>query len=325
LGEKITKVILYLGRSLLVEEPWVHRDLEGFRTLIIEPDANARNRLVVVLKNIIFKGQLNYAKTPKDAIEKLAVVGQQDCIIITSTLELDRIKEFIHRAKSTPEGKKSLYLVSLAKEEKDSSSIASMFLRGLDGFICEPYSADEIQDLLLTAKEARAKQESMPDDSSRLAATLDFLVVDMIGHIDTVARKLNQDIEDAYALRSMRETGKTLSQLYEKVSKETFERILVRRFEDAKIPKNYVSRNRSQRKLKVADHPGRIIKEILKARKLSVDFLSGRISINKDEFHRIMNEEAPLTKELAADLSRILGETPSHWLRLQSAYDAMKK
>lgn len=303
----------------------MHKDLEGFKTLIIEPDANARNRLVVVLKNIIFKGQLNYARSPRDAMEKLAEAGKQDCVIITSTLELDGIKDFIHRAQNTPQGKKALYIVSLAKEEKDSSSIASMFLRGIDGFICEPFSADEIQALLLTAKDARVKQDSMQDDSVRLIATLDFLFVDMIGHIDTVAHKLNQDIEDGYAVKSMKETGKTIAELFDRIPKEQFEKTLIKRFEEAQIPKNYVSKKRSQRKLKIADHPGRIIKELLKARKLSVEFLAGRISIDKDEFHKIMNEEAPLTKELAADLSRILGETPSHWLRMQAAYDLTKK
>ena len=78
-------------------------------------------------------------------------------------------------------------------------------------------------------------------------------------------------------------------------------------------------------KLKAADHPGRIIKELLKSRKLSLEFLAGRFSIDKEEFQKIMNEEAPLTKELAADLSRILGETPSHWLRMQAAFDLTKK
>lgn len=303
----------------------MHRDLEGFKTLIIEPDANVRNRLVVVLKNIIFKGQLNYAKTPRDAIAKLAEVGKQDCVIITSALELEGIREFINQAQGTPQGKKALYLVSLAKEEKDSSSIATMFLRGIDGFICEPFSADEIQALLLTAKDARAKQESMQDDTARLLATLDFLFVDMIGHIDTVAHKFNQDIEDGYALKSMRETGKTISELFSRIPKEQFERYLIKRFEEAVIPKNYLSKKRSQRKLKAADHPGRIIKDLLKARKLSIEFLAGRISIDKEEFQKIMNEEAPLTKELAADLSRILGETPSHWLRMQAAFDLTKK
>lgn len=69
-------------------------------------------------------------------------------------------------------------------------------------------------------------------------------------------------------------------------------------------------------------HPGEIIKEeYLKALRLTVTALAGRLGVSRKTLSTIVNERAAVTPDMALRLSRAFSTSPELWLNLQKSYD----
>ena len=69
-------------------------------------------------------------------------------------------------------------------------------------------------------------------------------------------------------------------------------------------------------------HPGAILREdILSELKLSQTALAERLGVSRRTISQIVNEQRPITADMALRLSRFLGTTPVSWLTMQQAVD----
>lgn len=73
-------------------------------------------------------------------------------------------------------------------------------------------------------------------------------------------------------------------------------------------------------------HPGGILKEELDYLKISVSDLAKRIDEDPANLKLILNEQAPITPELAEKISSVItGPRPDTWIAMQKDYDQWKK
>jgi addiction module HigA family antidote len=69
-------------------------------------------------------------------------------------------------------------------------------------------------------------------------------------------------------------------------------------------------------------HPGAILREdVLSELQLSQTALAKRLGVSRGTISQIVNEQRPITPDMALRLSRFLGTTPSSWLAMQQAVD----
>jgi antitoxin HigA-1 len=69
-------------------------------------------------------------------------------------------------------------------------------------------------------------------------------------------------------------------------------------------------------------HPGAILREdILPEINLSADELADALGISRQNLKNILDENAPVTADIAHRLGRAFGMPPDIWLRMQQAVD----
>ena len=69
-------------------------------------------------------------------------------------------------------------------------------------------------------------------------------------------------------------------------------------------------------------HPGEIMREdILPALGLSISEAARRMSISRQQFHRILACTHPISTEMALRIGKFAGNGPGVWLRMQQSYD----
>jgi addiction module HigA family antidote len=68
-------------------------------------------------------------------------------------------------------------------------------------------------------------------------------------------------------------------------------------------------------------HPGKIIRHSLNAAGLTVTEAAKWLGVTRPTLSRVINGKSSLSPEMAVRVSKALGGTPEHWLRMQLAFD----
>ena len=68
-------------------------------------------------------------------------------------------------------------------------------------------------------------------------------------------------------------------------------------------------------------HPGAVLADMLEDTGLSVSAFSRGIHLSRQQVHKILAENSPITPEGAVKIGRFLGNGPDLWLKLQVKYD----
>ncbi len=71
-------------------------------------------------------------------------------------------------------------------------------------------------------------------------------------------------------------------------------------------------------------HPGAILKDViieLKVQGISTAQFARDLHISRNKLYKIINEDNPVTPNIAIRLGKVLGNGPGIWLRLQQAHD----
>ena len=74
----------------------------------------------------------------------------------------------------------------------------------------------------------------------------------------------------------------------------------------------------------VPDHPGRLLKEELDERGLSVNALALALRVPSTRIHEIVHERRSITPDTSARLGRYFGASPGYWRGIQIQYDAAR-
>lgn len=69
-------------------------------------------------------------------------------------------------------------------------------------------------------------------------------------------------------------------------------------------------------------HPGAILREdVLPALKLTVSQAARDLGVSRQLLHRVLNEQGPITPEMALKIGRLCGNGPDLWINMQAAHD----
>jgi addiction module HigA family antidote len=69
-------------------------------------------------------------------------------------------------------------------------------------------------------------------------------------------------------------------------------------------------------------HPGEVLREdVLPALGRSKVEIAGLLGISRRQLYHILDEEQPVTPQMALRIGKLTGTTPESWLAMQMAYD----
>ena len=295
--------------------------LKKLHSLVLDNDINARTRLREVLKNIALKSEVEYVRNIEQVLSRVEA-KRFDCLFISSSLGSDALDGAISKVRNSTRGAKLLLIVNLRPADKDSITVASLFLKGSNGFICEPYSAEEIVQLIEDAKKSK---EIAGQDQAKLAGSAGLLVRSAMQQIDQLAydRAVGKEGK-GFAGRELERIAESLKEIAPKIG-EQYTEILVEAFQEAKVPRDIPAYLRSRNKKKIPLHPGLVLAKLLAERRIAQDRLAALTNLSPEQAARLLGGEGRLDETLAEAIARAVGETKSFWLSRQREYDAYQE
>ncbi len=172
---------------------------DRFNVLIVDPDSASRNRLKQVALALTTFQKVQQSTNLNDAL----IRGESshelyDVIVMSYLFPTEEINKFIKDAKKTKQGSEWAFVTVLRSADQQNEIIANSVISGIDGFLFEPYSADNLREMAeLTAKVK--KQNS--DKRKRIAMRI--LLTEVAGHVDALAFYRSKGKESASATKKM--------------------------------------------------------------------------------------------------------------------------
>lgn len=292
----------------------------GKRFLLIHPVLEARTRLREALRSIEYDASVDIVRNTFEALSRLGNGGEFTTVFLAYSGSTEPLEKFLQDALALPITRPN-YIVVLPNPQVDATHVAELFARGIDGFIAEPYSSAELEDLFGAIDSTAAAGESAT--ISRDMRMLGFLTSRLQLKLDEVAdiQALRENVIERLP-KSFNPLKETLDKLYEN-DPATFERILLARYQDVAPPKP--TRRKVTRKQKEEiTHPGVRIKKLLDLRRIDTERIVTLLDITVDELSMLLNGQLEVNESLANNLARALGETPRYWLEMQESYNRSK-
>ncbi len=118
-----------------------------YSILIIDSDGKSRSMLKDValclpcFKKVLFCSSLQEGLNFGNGFESI------DVVTISHRFTIESVSDFIKEAKKTPKGKQWAFITVLKPSSKQNEIIADNMLNGVDGFLFEPYSADNLREM----------------------------------------------------------------------------------------------------------------------------------------------------------------------------------
>ena len=300
-----------------------HKLLENLSVILVIPDLPSKTKLREVLRAILYKGEVQYERSIKDLEKKLgeAATEKLDIAFISGKYPPAEITAFLKNVKQVSLKPAPAIIVALPSSSAQSSGmIASWYLEGVAGFISEPYTAQDLAELLVKILEQRSKNAPIEDSvKSRKASS--FLLTDAMNLVDEVARLSAEGKEGGYALRDLKNLSKNFAEHYAQDPKG-FEDAIVATFQKATPPAWAKGVARKKVKSKSAKHPGVLIWEMMSQRGLTEDRLVELLRIDAATVTALTRGQIAVDDNIAQSLSRIFGMSPREWLRMQADFDA---
>lgn len=299
--------------------------LDKLSVLIVIPDLQSKTKLREVLRSVVYKGEVHYERSIKELDKKLAdpITAKYDVAFISGKFIPADISTFLKGLRESSSKKLPSIIIALTSATSHpSGTIAAWYLEGVAGFISEPYTAEDLSELLTKVIEQRTK--SFPIEGSiKARKASNFLLTDAINLVDEVARLSYEGKEGGYALKDLKMLSKSFADYFNQDPKG-FEEALVESFIKAKAPAWVKAANSKKSKSKVAKHPGIVVWEILGQRGIGEDRLASLLKVEAEIAAALTRGNIAVDEALAQNLSRIFGMTPREWLKMQAEYDASK-
>ncbi len=177
-----------------------------FTILIIDSDGKSRNMLknaalsLPCFKKVLFCSSLDEGFNFGNGFEAI------DVVTISHRFKIEDSGEFIKKVKKTPRGKQWAFITVVTPSSKQNEIIAENMLNGVDGFLFEPFSADNLKEMA----EVTAKVK-LENEYARMKSGLEILLDEVAKHLDAVAYYASQNKVSASAKNKLLESSKKLN------------------------------------------------------------------------------------------------------------------
>lgn len=155
---------------------------ERFDILIIDPDTQSRGQLkqaalcLPTFKKVFFAGNL------EEALARTGSHENVDVVVMSNKFPFEEISGFIASAKGTPKGTEWAFVSLLKAADRTSKVVADSMMVGIDGFLLEPYSADNLKEMAELTNRVRLRNAD-----SRKRGVLKMLLQEIRDHLDALA------------------------------------------------------------------------------------------------------------------------------------------
>lgn len=297
-----------------------YKKLDGLDIAVLHGNPGSRRRLREVINSALFRPHVSELRSMTELLQRYQTKNFPHFSIVSADVGVDAIQDLVQAGSSVPVAKRPRVLVILAGSADGFSALVSdLYIRGVDGFLSEPYNANDVCSLLALLVH---QEQTSRHDPQRDSKALGILFKEIQGHLDKISDCLAEDRSvNGYVARDARMISKSLAQLFEK-SPDQYQTAIIESFEtiEAPVHKNGLRKRRTDR-TKIKSHPGFIARDLIAKRGFTVDRIAELLRLEKAEFELFLRGEQGIAGTLAHDLSRVLGETPSYWQRLQREWE----
>lgn len=206
-------------------------NFEKFDAYIIDSDIDTRMRLRTATSSVAQFGKIIPLNEPRDALAKLNSGYERcDVVFLSSCFEESDVADFVRLAKESKGGQDSAYVLVLKGGDQDNNTIAKNVMLGIDGFLFEPYSVDQL--IEITTLSARIRRER---SAKREAVALNLMVTDIIKQIDLVSYLKSLGNDPTTSRKKLADLCSRLPTLAPEAF-QTYVDIAVKLFGDAPVP-----------------------------------------------------------------------------------------
>lgn len=204
---------------------------EKFDAVIVDADISTRMRLRQATGSVPQFGKVAVVGDTHEALGRLGTPDRCDVVFLSSKFEDNDIQEFVRRGKETKQGQDSTYILVLGTNNQDSSTIANSVMIGVDGFLFEPYSVDQLVEITTLSAKVRRERGLARE---RVAITL--TVTEMVKQLDLVAFLKGAGTEPGTSIKKLRDLAQPLHNLNSETLPIYWE-VAMKTFEEAPPPK----------------------------------------------------------------------------------------
>jgi response regulator RpfG family c-di-GMP phosphodiesterase len=155
---------------------------DRFNILIVDPDPKSRSTLKDAALSLTSFNKVLFSKNIEEALQFGSGVDQIDVVTLSYRLTMEEISDFIKEVKKTSGGKRWAFITVLKSSDQQNEVIAENMLNGIDGFLFEPYSADNLREMAEVTAKVKFKNEQ-----ARLKGALEMYIREVSIHLDAVA------------------------------------------------------------------------------------------------------------------------------------------
>ena len=173
---------------------------ERYNVLIVDPDSGSRGRLKQVSLSLTRFNKVFVCSSLEEALGKTDFPEAIDIVVVSTNLGEENITDFIRRAKDTRKGKEWAYMAVLKSAEQKNQIIAGGVLGGLDGFLFEPYSADNMREMAEITAAVKHRNAL-----GRKRAAIGMIMREVVSHFDAFAFYRSKGKEGVMPLKRIRD------------------------------------------------------------------------------------------------------------------------
>ncbi len=294
--------------------------LDRLRIMVLVPDADSRSTLRDALAAVVFKGDVHTLRRFEDARALLNGEEAFDVIFFASSFGIDEVKLFIREVASLPKAPDTAMVLTVDRHTSNKlESVVSSYLDGVDGFISEPYTSEQLQDLLM--KILDPARERAIQTATRVIKSVNLLATQAVTLVDEMWRfRMDGGKGSGSALGEMKRISPSLQELQSKHPVE-FLTGLSDVFEAVEPPSTESLSTKSKVRTKKAEHPGKFVQTLMEQRGLTRERLLASVRISPEEFDAVLSCQMGLNDAVAREFARVLGKTAREWMSMQRAFD----
>lgn len=221
--------------------------LKVSNVLAIEPDGLGRSRLKQAFSAFRTQARVHFARGRGEALAALDGERLFESIMISSAMNFEEIHRLIEEMRALPGGSEAALVILLKGKQQEKAFVAKSFLDGICGYLCEPYSVDDLARVLQSVQETTRISEERKQQSA-----IAFLIDDILSRIDESAAGIARQHGPGPALQQLRSMAKVLSDMPESMH-EYYYQCLIRKTEKAEVPKDAPHRKIKEEQKKAPD------------------------------------------------------------------------
>lgn len=214
---------------------------DRYNILIVDSDSLSRGKLKQVALALTSFNKVTAVASLAEGLSKTETPEQIDIVVISNRFGEEDLSRFVQEAKKTRRGKEWAYMLVLQSVEQQNQVIAGGVLNGIDGFLFEPYSAENMREMAEITAHVKLRNEA-----SRKKAAMAMILKEILGHLDAVAFFRSCRRESAVATRKFRESCAALKSMKDE-NYEAYVETAIEIFGSANLPASKAYSGVSQR------------------------------------------------------------------------------